>query len=198
MADRSFHSHEINYIDSFSADTVIVGKVIDSLIKDLKKMNFASEEISEIVIAMDEAVTNAVQETLCNNRLCRQNSDDESIREITVRYRITDDEFDATVIDHGKGLDLGKMSEITPDSNSGEYHKQIYEYIDERTEKKLQVTVNGKEVILNGIGAGLKIILSFMDHVKIDLIDRKSIVSSAVSSDTDGTIFNLRRKRRYN
>jgi len=52
-------------------------------------------------------------------------------------------------------------------------------------------------VILNGIGAGLKIILSFMDQVKIDLIDKESIVSSSVSDNTDGTIFNLKRRRRY-
>ncbi|MBP7901923.1 MAG: ATP-binding protein [Spirochaetes bacterium] len=197
MPNSNLQTGEINFIDSFSADTSVVGRVIDSLISDLKKMKFVAEEISEIVIAMDEAVTNAVQETLCNNRICLELRHDGAIRDITVRYRVTDSEFDATIIDHGKGLDIQKMTSITPDSASKGYHEQIFEYIDSRTEKKLHVTLNGREVILNGIGAGLKIILSFMDQVKIDLIDKESVVSTSVSDNTDGTIFNLKRRRRY-
>jgi hypothetical protein len=57
--------------------------------------------------------------------------------------------------------------------------------------------LNGTEIPLHGIGAGLKIILNFMDAVTIDLIDREKIVSTSVSENTDGTILNMKRKKRY-
>jgi hypothetical protein len=70
-------------------------------------------------------------------------------------------------------------------------------YATESEKSKLSVKINGEEVPLRGIGAGLKIILSFMDSVSIEYIDKKKIISSDVSEYTDGTIFNIKRKRRY-
>jgi anti-sigma regulatory factor (Ser/Thr protein kinase) len=185
---------EIDFVDSFPADTAIVTEVIDKLIRDLKTMAYSPEEREEIILSMDEAITNAVQETLCQNYT---GSEKTCVREITIRYRIAPDEFDATVIDHGKGLDIEKMINKTPDSSSTGYQEQIYNYIDTHTSKKLQVRLNGHEILLNGIGAGLKIILSFMDSVKIDLIDRQHVVSNAITDHTDGTILNMKRHRRY-
>ena len=36
-----------------------------------------------------------------------------------------------------------------------------------------------------------------MDAVTIDLIDKEKVLSSSVSEHTDGTILNMKRKKRY-
>jgi anti-sigma regulatory factor (Ser/Thr protein kinase) len=186
---------EINFLDSFRADTSIVPEVIDRLIADLRSSNYPQEEIDEIILAMDEAITNAVQETI--STLGSRYSNTQHDREIAIRYTIGIISFNATVIDHGKGLDIDKMMMTTPDSGSGAYHQQIYNYMEKSALDRLKVRVNGKEVILKGIGAGLKILLSFMDTVSIDLLDKQRIVAEEVTEFTDGTILNMIRARRY-
>jgi anti-sigma regulatory factor (Ser/Thr protein kinase) len=186
---------EINFLDSFKADTSIIPDVIEHVITDLRRAEYPQGEIDEIVLSMDEAVTNAVQETIQKQHNLKTFS--EKQRGITVRYRIAPNEFDSTVIDHGKGLDINKMLQIIPDSNSDTYHNQIFDYVKCAEMKRLKVRLNGKEIVLNGIGAGLKIILSFMDIVTIDLIDKKTIIADSVTDFTDGTILNMRRSRRY-
>ncbi|MGL4368585.1 MAG: ATP-binding protein [Spirochaetota bacterium] len=186
---------EICFLDSFKADTSIVPEIIDRLIGDLHKIGYPQEEVDEIILSMDEAITNAVQETV--STLQKEYKYSFQNREITVRYSIAHNEFDSTIIDHGKGLDINKMLSKIPDSQSTEYHDQIFDYVRNAETKRLKVRLNGKEIILNGIGAGLKIMLSFMDTVTIDLIDKKNIVSDAVSEFTDGTILNMKRIRRY-
>jgi len=187
--------NEISFLDSFKADTSIVPEVIDRLITDLKKSRYPQEEVDEIILSMDEAITNAVQETI--NTLKQEYAFSSQNREITVRYTICPKEFDATVIDHGKGLDINKMVQKIPDSSSSLYHEQIFDYMNNTEARNLKVRLNGNEIKLNGIGAGLKIILSFMDIVSIDLIDKQSVVAEAVTEFTDGTILNMRRTRRY-
>ena len=185
----------ICFLDSFKADTSIVPEIIDRIIKDLNRIGYPQEEIDEIILSMDEAITNAVQETV--STLQKEYMYSFQNREITVRYSITFQEFDATIIDHGKGLDIKKMLTTIPDASSDAYHDQIFDYVKNAELKKLKVRLNGKEIFLNGIGAGLKIMLSFMDAVTIDLIDKKSVVSDLVSEFTDGTILNMKRTRRY-
>ncbi len=187
--------NEINFLDSFIADTYIIRQVIDSLIADLQKLHYPKEEIDEIVLAMDEIITNAIQETLFS----RKDEPDRKNRghEITVRYHIDQDEFDATIIDHGKGLDIESIQKKIPDSSSPDYKDQLYKYAQKAEGKKLRIRLNGKEIAINGIGAGLKIILSFMDNLYIDLIDKESIISDHVGCHTDGSIITMHRKRRY-
>ncbi|RJP25453.1 MAG: hypothetical protein C4529_00845 [Deltaproteobacteria bacterium] len=189
---------EINFLDSYSADTSIVPAVINNLMKNLEVMEYPRDEIDEIVLSMDEAITNAVQETIRKkNHFTTHVGAGGERREITIRYNITSSNFDATIIDHGRGLDIDSLVGIIPDSTSTDYHNQIIRYATESERKKLTVRVNGKEIALKGIGAGLKIILAFMDNITIDLIDKKKIISDSVSEFTDGTILNLKRRRRY-
>ncbi len=189
----SMKRHEIDFLNSYSADTAVVPEVIDQLISDLRKGDYHRDEIDEIVLAMDEAVTNAIQETM---KSLVDREDDER-RDITIRYTITDSLFDATVIDHGKGLDLFNILNATPRCGSCSYLTEIVSYATESEKSKLIVRLNGKEIPLRGIGAGLKIILNFMDAVTIDLIDKEKVISQFVSEHTDGTIFTMKRKRRY-
>ncbi|MCP4130368.1 MAG: hypothetical protein GY754_05255 [bacterium] len=185
---------KIGFLDSFSADTSIVPDVVNKLIDDLKKIGYPQEEIDEIVLSMDESVTNAVQETINKNKNLGINTDR---RDITIRYTITENEFDATIIDHGKGLDIFNIISTVPDKDAGDYHSQIISYASESEKNKIKVRINGEEIPLRGIGAGLKIILSFMDSVTIDLIDREKVLTPVVTEHTDGTIFNMKRNRRY-
>jgi len=185
---------EIAFLDSFHADTSIVPEVIGYLIQDLKSMEFPQEELDEIILSMDESITNAIQVTIdCDLNRGKINKN----HNITIRYTITDDEFDATIIDHGSGLDFIKILGDLPDRNAGNYYDQVVTYATDNEKSKLSLKINGEEVPLRGIGAGLKIILNFMDSVTIEYIDKKHIIASNVSETTDGTIFNIRRKRRY-
>ena len=188
--------HEINYLDSFNANTNVVPTVISSLLRDLRSMRYPQDEISEIILSMDEAITNAIQETIRKKHI-ENNPDLKERREITIRYTITDGDFDATIIDHGRGLDLQHLVGLVPNNLSKDYHDQIVRYATDAEKKRIIVRVNGNELTLKGIGAGLKIILAFMDAVTIDLIDRERVLASNVSEFTDGTILNLKRRRRY-
>ncbi len=188
---------EIGFLDSFSADTSVVPRVIKKLISDLNDLRYQQDEIDEIVLSMDEAVTNAIQETLKKNRISPLLTNTVDRRDITIRYTITSREFDATIIDHGKGLDIFNIFNSVPDSKSGNYQDQIISYATESEKSKITIRINGKEVPLRGIGAGLKIILNFMDSITIDLIDKEKVLSTFVSEHTDGTIFNMKRQKRY-
>ncbi len=190
-------NNEIKFLDSFEADTSVVPKVINILLSDLKKMKFPTEEIYEIVLSMDEAITNAIQETIKKEGKLKAPKNYDKKKGITIRYTITNKGFDATIIDHGKGLDITSQRILTPDKGSNNYYDQIISYVSAVERKKLKVRLNGKEITLKGIGAGLKIILAYMDSVTIDLIEKKRGIATSVSDFTDGTILNLMRKRRY-
>ena len=190
------HEKQIGYLDSFHADTAVVPQVINRLICDLEQIGYPQDEIYEIVLSMDESITNAIQETLKKNCACFECSDNDK-RNITIRYTVDRSTFDATIIDHGTGLDIFNIVHTVPNSNSDEYIDQIISYASDSEKERIKVRINGKEIPLKGIGAGLKIILNFMDKVTIDLIDRQKILASSVTEHTDGTIFNMRRRRRY-
>ncbi len=55
--------------------------------------------------------------------------------------------------------------------------------------------INGKPVEVKRFGAGLKIILSFMDKITIDYIDKEAIVTKKISGATQGTILTMVRYR---
>lgn len=184
------------YIDSFSADTITVPTVINQLLTDLNELNYPHEEIDEIVLSMDEALTNAIQETIRKEHIYSIHYGPET-RDITVMYIITIDEFEAVIIDQGRGLDLQESIKKTPDKTSSNYFDQIAKYSSNKAEKGLSVRVNGQQISLKGIGAGLKIMCAFMDSITIDLIDKEKMISDTVSQVTDGTILSMHRKRRY-
>ncbi|MCX8122715.1 MAG: ATP-binding protein [Spirochaetes bacterium] len=194
----NYKEHNVNvkkYIDSYSATSGTVPQVIDRLLTDLKDMNYPKEEIEEIILSMDEALTNAIQETIRKEHNLNIPYDPD-MREITVMYIVMPDEFEAVIIDHGKGLDLQESIKKTPDKHSLDYFEQITRYSFDK-ELGLHVRVNGQQISLKGIGAGLKIMCAFMDSITIDLIDKEKIVSDTVTPVTDGTILTMRRKRRY-
>ncbi|HSV98375.1 MAG TPA: ATP-binding protein [Spirochaetota bacterium] len=186
----------IQHIDSYPADSLIVRRVISVLCDDLRSIHCPQEEIDEIIISMDEALTNAIQETIRTQEGIPVAHAD-LIRAITVRYLLDDEHFEATIIDHGGGFDPVKSFHDSPSRHAEDYFGQLVRYIDKSESGKLRVTVNERELSLKGIGAGLKILLAFMDRITIDFIDRKDVISDSVTEFTDGTILTISRKRRY-
>ncbi|HNU92211.1 MAG TPA: ATP-binding protein [Spirochaetota bacterium] len=186
----------IQHIDSYPADSSIVRRVVSILRDDLTTIGYPTEEMDEIVISMDEALTNAIQDTIrAQTNIPLAHPD--RVRSITVRYLVDEEHFEATVIDHGGGFDLARSFRDAPSRWSDDYFGELVRYIEMSEPDRLRVTVNGHELALKGIGAGLKILLAFMDSINIDLIDRKDIISDSVSEFTDGTILTIRRQRRY-
>lgn len=187
------------FIESYPAESKTVPIVIDNLLNDLKEMGYPKEEIDEIILSMDEALTNAIQETLKKETNIKYASKD---RLITVVYIITEDEFETTIIDHGKGFNFELSLKNTPDKSSNNYFEEILHYsCDDNNEsnnfKNLKIKVNGCDLPLKGIGAGLKIMSAFMDTINIELIDKEKVISNSISPLTDGTILTMKRKRRY-
>ena len=52
-------NQHIDFLNSYSANTAVVPEVIEHLIDDLKQSNYKQDEIDEIVLSLDEALTNA-------------------------------------------------------------------------------------------------------------------------------------------
>lgn len=187
----------IIYHDCFIADTKVLAVVIDKLFNDLGQAGYEEEETQEIVVAVDEAITNAVLETIkVTGDVVEDLSSSFSIdqvKSIAVCWEITDKDFHATVLDHGSGLDLHAVEEQLPEASHQDYLTQVSEH---QKKGNIRLRLNGEEIELKRLGAGLKIMASFMDSILIDLIDAKGAVSDKVGSTTLGTILNLYRARR--
>jgi len=192
------HIQKTDFSHSYHASTAIVPEVIGRLISDLKNYGYAQPEIDEIVLSLDEAITNAIQVTLEINRENPEARDFADLRDITIRYTVTDDTFDATVMDRGKGFNIFNILSSTPRIGSANYINQIISYASDSEQAKIKFRMNGEEVPLHGIGAGLKIILNFMDTVTIDFIGESREESPRPESeDANGTIFYMKRQKRY-
>jgi anti-sigma regulatory factor (Ser/Thr protein kinase) len=192
------HIQKTDFSNSYRASTAIVPEVIERLIMDLKNYGYAQPEIDEIVLSLDEAITNAIQVTLEINRENPEARDSADSRDITIRYTVTDDTFDATVMDRGKGFNIFNILSSTPRIGSANYINQIISYASDSEQAKIKFRMNGEEVPLHGIGAGLKIILNFMDTVTIDFIGESREESPRPESgNANGTIFYMKRQKRY-
>jgi anti-sigma regulatory factor (Ser/Thr protein kinase) len=190
-------SEEIHYIKTFNPETKFVPEVISDLKIDLEKSLFQEEDTMEIILAVDEAITNAILESAKSISHKNPVKKDEYLTEmtVTVSWSITDELFSFTVIDKGEGLDIDYMVGKTPSPAKTNFLENLQTY-----EKKdnLTLRVNGNTVPVKRFGAGLKIMISFMDKITIDYIDRKVIVADKISQDTEGTILNMIRYRGHN
>lgn len=190
----------IIFRDSFEADTRILAYLIDKLFEDLSRAGYPDEESHEIVVAVDEAITNAILETI---KATGEVVDELTVpphaakaKSVAVRWEISPTEFYATIIDHGAGLDLATVQEQIPEVKRDDYLNEVGKY---QNQCNLTIRVNGERIELKRLGAGLKIMSTFMDAIFIDLIDTEKSVSHQVKAGiTTGTILNLYRKRRSN
>ena len=190
-------SSAIVFQDSFEADTKVLSFIIDKLFKDLDRAGYEEDEAQEIVVAVDEAITNAVLETIKTTGEVEEDLSItfkmDKVKAIAVRWEISAEEFYATVIDHGSGLDLHAVEDRLPEASGHDYLNQVKEH---QQKGNIRLLLNGEEIELKRLGAGLKIMASFMDTIVIDLIDSKKTLSDKVATSTLGTILNLYRARR--
>lgn len=183
-------SFPIQYIRSFGPETKFVPIVVTDLEQDLSKAEISQADAMEIVLAVDEALTNAILETARSKRDEQEPNGDTSKLEnsVTVSWAIDADRFSFTVIDQGEGLDLDIMIGNAPIPGQNDYFEKVREY---EQKDQLVLRVNGKPVEVKRFGAGLKIILSFMDRITIDYIDKEAIVTKQLSGATQGTIMTM-------
>jgi anti-sigma regulatory factor (Ser/Thr protein kinase) len=180
----------IQYIRSFGPETKFVPIVVADLEGDLAKTEIPQADAMEIVLAVDEALTNAILETARTKGANHEQDKDSSQLEnsVTVSWAIDSDRFSFTVIDQGEGLDLDIMIGNAPVPGESDYFEKVQEY---EQKDQLVLRINGKPVEVKRFGAGLKIILSFMDKITIDYIDKEAIVTKQLSGATQGTIMTM-------
>lgn len=187
----------IRFHDCLDADTNRLGFIIDRLFSDLGQAGYCDEEANEIVTAFDEAITNAIYETVKEiNEMqsgCLNAKMEKSPKAIVVSWKITPDDFSVSIADHGSGLDLKEQEKRTPKTNAEDYLDQVQKY---QNACDLSISVNGQAVELKRLGVGLKIITNMMDHVNITLIDQNAALPASSGATAAGTILALHRARR--
>ncbi|MDR2734657.1 MAG: ATP-binding protein [Spirochaetota bacterium] len=187
----------IRFYDCFAADTNRLGFIIDRLYSDLAQAGYCDEEKNEIVTALDEAITNAIFETIREvggiQTFCPNARIEKSPKAIVVSWKITPDDFSVSIADYGSGLDLNKQRDRIPKTDAADYLSQVQKY---QQDCNLSITVNGQAVELQRLGVGLKIITNLMDHTHITLFDQNDALP-APDSTAAGTILALHRARRF-
>lgn len=182
------------FYDVFTPETSSVGKMVDRLLQDLKECDLGDELVDEIVVAMDEAFTNAMLETVkTTGEMLDTYAIDpvsQTKKSITVIWEITHSAFSATIIDRGSGLSLEEVLAASPDPHDEHYVEQL---ADHQEKNRVSVRVNGRPIEVKRLGAGMKIIMTYMDSLEIDLIDTETGLSGEKRALTVGTILNMQK-----
>lgn len=184
----------ISYLRSINPETRFVPEVIKDLDNDLKSSSFSEDDILEIILASDEALTNAILESAKAIDRKDKKAKETLLSEydITVSWTISQERFSFTVVDQGGGFDLGYMLERLPSPNRKNYLEEVNKY---QKKNNLTLRINGEPTEVKRFGAGLKIIMSFMDKITIDYINKDQVISKELSQKTQGTILNMIRFR---
>jgi len=193
-SDAAGQNASIRFYDCLDADTNRLGFFIDRLFSDLAQAGYCDEEANEIVTAFDEAITNAIYETIKEINGMQDTKMEKAPKTIVVSWKITPDDFSVSIADHGSGLDLKEQEKRIPKTNSDDYLDQVQKY---QRACDLSITINGHAVVLKRLGVGLKIITSMMDHVDITLIDQNAAHPASSNTSAAGTILALHRARRF-
>jgi len=129
--------------------------------KSLTENHFSLENIMQIELAADEALTNSIAANVCN-------CSDETI---ICRWRINGSKFTLYVLDYGSGL---KEEETDSDLEAAKAFTSnpclatfIGNVINHQTKKPALLPYNGQNQKHKNMGKGLKIINAMMDSVKV-------------------------------
>ncbi|HMV41303.1 MAG TPA: ATP-binding protein [Leptospiraceae bacterium] len=148
--------------------------------KTLMLNSFGEDDISQIILAADEALTNSITANVSN----------QSEETIICRWRIVDSKFTLFILDYGKGL---KISETVNDSY--ESPKNLDHYLDDIKEHQSssagQLPFGGVNKTHKNMGKGLKIIRSLMDTVKILYHNNETITDNPLENKINGSIVEL-------
>lgn len=147
--------------------------------KTLETHKFTKEDIFQITLACDEALTNSITANISQN----------SEETIICKWRIQNMKFSLLILDYGKGFKMSEttMSNPTP-TNLEDYTKQISDY-QKQVDRKLPY--DGIEKSHKNMGKGLKIIHSLMDTVKISFHSNAEILDTPDVSKINGAILEI-------
>ncbi len=179
----------IAYQESISPNPDVLSKVIDRLSRDLENAGVNKYEANDILVCLDEGLTNAVLETMKHTRKIKRNSYND--RSIVVRWEIRPNAFFATIVDHGGGFNIRNISKALPEARQKDYMRQIEAY---QQSKEIKFKADGRNKNIKRFGAGLKIMTSLMDVIMVDLINTKKDLFKESSDDVSGTILNMYRR----
>lgn len=148
--------------------------------KTLMLNSFGEDDISQIILAADEALTNSITANVSN----------QSEETIICRWRIVDSKFTLFILDYGKGL---KISETVSDNY--ESPQNLDSYLDNIKEHQStsagQLPFGGINKPHKNMGKGLKIIRSLMDTVKILYHNNETITDNPLDNKINGSIVEL-------
>lgn len=158
-------------------------KVFRKALKEsLKKNLFSDDDILQIELASDEALTNSISANVVNH----------SEETIICRWMISDLKITLYILDYGSGFRSNpKLESHEPSSMEG-YLENIKRY---QSDKPGLLPFKGVRVGHKNVGKGLKIIHSFMDSVKImfhvdgevfEEVDESRITGSIMELEYDG------------
>ncbi len=168
-----------NYVMFIPPDMSYVKPFRKEIQNTLTKHNFNSIDISKIVLACDEAITNSIT----------ANVSQKSEETIICKWRIQDSKFSLLILDYGKGFKLSETTMNNPQPESfEEYSKGITDY-QKQVDRKLPY--DGVEKQHKNMGKGLKIIHSLMDTVKISYHSNAEITDNPNVSKINGSILEI-------
>ncbi|MCE9499142.1 MAG: ATP-binding protein [Leptospira sp.] len=147
----------------------------------LLENGFREEDIAQVELAADEALTNSVSANVVNR----------SEETIICRWTIRDFKLTLYIVDYGKGIryDMSKEAINESKKNLPEFLKHVR---DHQSNKSEEHSSSGVDYIHKNSGQGLNIIHALMDSVKIMYHGEGAISDNPKASDIMGSILQLR------
>ncbi|MBK8398142.1 MAG: ATP-binding protein [Leptospiraceae bacterium] len=170
-----------SYVMFLPPDMESVRQFRKQLRVSLSQHSFKEDDISQIVLAADEALTNSISANVSNH----------SEETIICRWRIENSKFTLLILDYGRGL---KISETVSEDyqpaprNLDNYLESIKEH---QSESPGKLPYGGIEKPHKNMGKGLKIIRSLMDTVKILYHNNETITDNPLDNKINGSIVEL-------
>ena len=163
-------------------DMASVREFRKELKNSLEVHNFCGEDILQVELAADEALTNSVTANVKNH----------SEETIICRWRIDNYKLTLYIVDYGKGF------KYEPEKCSGacmDLPKSLRGYIDSimrhQSDTKEHLPFSGVRQLHKNMGKGLHIVHTFMDTVKILYHTEESISDNPEGSEIMGSIMQL-------
>ncbi|MCC5814981.1 MAG: ATP-binding protein [Leptospira sp.] len=153
-----------------------------SLRQSLEANDFKNEDIVQIELAADEAITNSISANVTSN----------SEETIICRWLIRDMKITLFILDYGSGFKKNPVNDIPEDETNPNSMKGYLDKVKSHQASKPDcLPFNGIKMGHKNIGKGLKIIYSLMDSVKILFHSNGVVVDSPDESNVSGSIVEL-------
>ncbi len=146
--------------------------------KSLQQSPFNEQDIYNIQLACDEALTNSITANIKNH--CRET--------IICRWRVEGLKIIIYIVDYGSGINVKEDSQ---GNKNRELHSFLQHIVDYQKKNSICLPHSGVERIHKNTGCGLKIIRSLMDTVKILYHYQGKVSDTTFNSETDGSILEL-------